>query len=336
MPGDDGGTTTFKYDPFGRRVQKAGPLGTTNYLYDGANSVEELDNGGNIVARYARTENLDEPLAESRSVTTIYYQQDGLGSVTSLSNSTGVLTNTYGYDNYGRPISSTGTIGNSFQFSGREFDSETGLEFNRARYFDPMEGRFVSEDPLRFRGGPNLYAYARNNPVVLVDPSGYQGCSPAQWAQSPNACAGPQDPNGPYQGPDGLWYNVQTEWQVGPTPTVPDDGPTPLATPSKPGPSCKCSGESPLHQLKQIAEVDDELEGWFGRRILLPAAMVTTGGIVAGVSGAATVAVCSTVAGCVLVGPWTGASALGGLGLMGQGIYFAVYDRFYVPGCDQP
>ena len=40
------GTTTFKYDPFGRRIQKAGPLGTTNYLYEGPNLIEELDNTG--------------------------------------------------------------------------------------------------------------------------------------------------------------------------------------------------------------------------------------------------------------------------------------------------
>jgi hypothetical protein len=39
--------------------------------------------------------------------------------------------------------------------------------------------------------------------VLLTDALGYQGCSPSQWAQSPSACAGPQDPNAPYQGPDG-------------------------------------------------------------------------------------------------------------------------------------
>ena len=54
VPGTNGGTTTFKYDPFGRRIQKAGPLGTTNYLYDGdgENVIEEVDSGGNILARY--------------------------------------------------------------------------------------------------------------------------------------------------------------------------------------------------------------------------------------------------------------------------------------------
>lgn len=61
VPGTNGGTTSFKYDPFGRRIQKSGPLGTTNYLYDGANSLEELDNAGNVLARYAATTSVDEP-----------------------------------------------------------------------------------------------------------------------------------------------------------------------------------------------------------------------------------------------------------------------------------
>lgn len=65
MPGTNGGITTFKYDPFGRRIQKSGPLGTTNYLYDGIgeNVIEEVDGNGNALARYAELA-LDEPYAE--------------------------------------------------------------------------------------------------------------------------------------------------------------------------------------------------------------------------------------------------------------------------------
>jgi YD repeat-containing protein len=66
------GTTTFRYDPFGRRIQKSGPLGTTNYLYDGVNDIEEMDSTGNILGRYTRTESVDETLSESRSGTTSY------------------------------------------------------------------------------------------------------------------------------------------------------------------------------------------------------------------------------------------------------------------------
>jgi len=110
------GTTTFKYDPFGRRIQKAGPLGTTNYLYDGngENVIEEVDSNGNTLARYAELA-LDEPYAELRSGTASYYQQDGLDSVTSLTNSAGVLANTSipkpGWTFTGRAISIPASAG---------------------------------------------------------------------------------------------------------------------------------------------------------------------------------------------------------------------------------
>lgn len=114
---------------------------------------------------------------------------------------------------------STGSLTNPFQYTGREFDSETGLYSNRARYFDPSAGRFLSQDPIRFSGGTNFYAYVRNNPAVFKDVLGYQGCNASQWAQSPGACGGPTDPNSPYEGSDGLWYNV-TEWSP-PPPLLP-------------------------------------------------------------------------------------------------------------------
>src|SRR5208282_5449468 len=81
------GTVNFKYDTLGRLIQKSGPLGATNYLYNGYNILEEVDNTGNILARYTQTGEIDQPLAELRSGTASYYEQDGLHSVTSISNS---------------------------------------------------------------------------------------------------------------------------------------------------------------------------------------------------------------------------------------------------------
>jgi len=173
------GTITFNYDPFGRRIQKSGPHGTTNYLYDGPNSVEEVDSSGNILARYTQAWKADEPLAELRSATTSYYQQDGLSSVTSLSNGTGALANTYSYDSFGKLTASTGSLVNPFQYTGREFDQETGFYFYRARYFDQSVGRFISGDPVGFRGQDiNLYRYVKNQPTGFVDPSGLVSIDP--------------------------------------------------------------------------------------------------------------------------------------------------------------
>jgi RHS repeat-associated protein len=167
------GTTTFRYDPFGRRIQKSGPLGTTNYLYDGANAIEEVDSGGNVLARYTHEPRWDGPLSMLRGSVTSYYEQDGLNSVASLTNSSGALAQSYTYDSYGKITASTGTLTNPFQYTGREFDPETGIYYYRARYYDQSGGRFLSEDPKQFAGGTvDFYDYVGNNPVNMRDPEG--------------------------------------------------------------------------------------------------------------------------------------------------------------------
>jgi RHS repeat-associated protein len=178
LPGT-GGSITFKYDPLGRRIQKAFTQNstttttTTNYLYDGSNAIADIDQNGNVLARYTETQNIDEPLAELRSGTTSYYEADGLGSVTSLSGSSGSLANTYTYDSFGNLTASTGSVTNRFQYTAREFDSESGLYYYRARYYDPNAGRFVSEDPLRFgSNSTDFYNYVGNGPTYTADPTG--------------------------------------------------------------------------------------------------------------------------------------------------------------------
>jgi RHS repeat-associated protein len=61
--------------------------------------------------------------------------------------------------------------------TGREWDKETGLYYYRARYYDPMEGRFISKDPSGLTGGINLYVYAKSNPVNYADPLGLRPLS---------------------------------------------------------------------------------------------------------------------------------------------------------------
>ena len=172
VPGTNGGTTTFKYDPFGRRIYKQSPNFTSVFLYDGPNLIETTNGSGSEVASYTLTQDIDEMLAELRGGTTDYYAADGLASVTSLSSSAGALANTYVYDSFGNTTASTGTLRNYFQYTGREFDPETGLNYDRARYYNPTTGRFLSEDPIGFYGGNNFYRYVENNPADLIDPFG--------------------------------------------------------------------------------------------------------------------------------------------------------------------
>jgi RHS repeat-associated protein len=116
-----------------------------------------------------------------RSGATSYYHNDGLGSITSLSNSAGSLANTYTYDSFGKLTASSGSLVNPFRFTARDFDTETNLQFSRNRYFDPSAGRFLREDPARFTGGINFYRYVSNNPINLVDPLGL-------WPNAKCAC----------------------------------------------------------------------------------------------------------------------------------------------------
>ncbi|HXJ17151.1 MAG TPA: RHS repeat-associated core domain-containing protein [Candidatus Polarisedimenticolia bacterium] len=78
-----------------------------------------------------------------------HYEQNGLGSVTSLTSSAGALAQTCTFDSFGRQIASNGSLTNPFQYTARESDSETGLYYYRARYYDPTNGRFLSEDVIR-------------------------------------------------------------------------------------------------------------------------------------------------------------------------------------------
>jgi len=139
--------------PFGRRIEKSSSAGTSIYAYDGDNLVEETNSSGAVVARYSQGLNIDEPLAMLRSGATDFYEVDGLGSVTSLTSTAGALAQTYAFGSFGKQTASSGSLTNPFQYTGREFDPETSLYYYRARYYDPMVGRFVLEDPIRFTTG---------------------------------------------------------------------------------------------------------------------------------------------------------------------------------------
>lgn len=83
------------------------------------------------------------------------------------------LVQKYTLDSFGNQTGSSGSLTNPFRYTARELDSETSLYYYRARYYDPTIGRFISEDPIRFKGGINLYQYVANNPILLRDPSGW-------------------------------------------------------------------------------------------------------------------------------------------------------------------
>jgi RHS repeat-associated protein len=166
----------FVYDGLGRRVSRTVSGATTRPAYDGWNLVQERDGSGTVAADYLTGLGIDQPFVRTAGGSTAYYLSDALGSIVGLADQTGAVPTSYAYDPYGKTTVS-GTASASFLgFTGRENDSTGTLSlYNyRARYYSPSFGRFISEDPLAFPGGPDpdLYSYVGNDPVSLRDPFG--------------------------------------------------------------------------------------------------------------------------------------------------------------------
>jgi RHS repeat-associated protein len=173
-------TANFKYDAFGRRIEKTVNGKAIQYLYDGIDIVQEIE-GGTVLANYLRTLSIDEPLARITPGASRFYQADALGSIIAVIGENGEGKTTYTYDPFGNVTMSGELNDNPFQYTGRENDG-TGLYYYRARYYSPELQKFISEDPIRFRGGSNFYTYVRNNPINFVDPLGLRWYeSPAVW-----------------------------------------------------------------------------------------------------------------------------------------------------------
>ncbi len=184
---------SFKYDPLGRRIQKATASATTIYAYDGENMVEETNATGAAQARFAMGLSIDEPLAQLRIGTTHFYNADGLGSVTSLTTGAGAVAASYTYDTFGNLAASSGSVTNPFRYTAREWDGETGLYFYRARYYSPVSGRFLTEDPIDFAAGPNFYRYVSNSTPNLNDPTGLRESRPPNLSRAIQDLAGQID-----------------------------------------------------------------------------------------------------------------------------------------------
>ncbi len=183
-----GVTTSFTYDALGRRASKTVSGVTTKFLYDGADLLEETNTAGTVQARYLYGPGIDEPLELKRGTTTSAYSTDGLGSITHLTTATGAIVETYTYETFGKltiknaagTTLATSALGNRFTFTGREWDSETGLYYYRARYYHPGQGRFLSRDPLGYLPDVNLYRYVENDPTSRTDPFGLEAKQPTR------------------------------------------------------------------------------------------------------------------------------------------------------------
>ena len=128
----------------------------------------------------------------------VYYQLDHLGTPIAAHNAKGEAVWTAEYEAWGRIRNETVSDGLKanipFRFQGQYYDEESGLHYNRFRYYDPEIGRFVSQDPIGLMGGINVYIYA-SNPIEWVDPFGLASKSSFAVRHGPSA---PQKINGKF------------------------------------------------------------------------------------------------------------------------------------------
>jgi RHS repeat-associated protein len=170
-------TTAFDYDSFNRRIRKD----NITYVYDGARVIAEYDNQtNNLIKKFIYGSRIDEPIMMIKGAAQYYYQFDGLGSVSELTDSNKDVVEKYNYDAYGKfeildPSGAKMTqsaIDNPYYFTGRKYDFTTGLYYYRERDYSPDQGRFIQVDPLGYSDGLNVYQYVHNNPIRFTDPFG--------------------------------------------------------------------------------------------------------------------------------------------------------------------
>ena len=143
-----------------------------SFIYADREVIAEEDEAGEHI-RYIRRHELLASDSE-RARTYYHYACDEMGSITDITDCHGTVLNHYAYDAFGNRTVEEETVENRFGFAGELLDAVTGQYYLRARFYNPVIARFLSEDTY-YGDGLNLYAYGHNNPVRYVDPSGHEG-----------------------------------------------------------------------------------------------------------------------------------------------------------------
>lgn len=176
----NGGAVTITYDGDGNRVSKTVGGVTTRYLVEDFNptgyaQVVEETGASQRVYTYG-LQRISEYQVVNSAWTRSFYGYDGEGNVRQLTNAAGATTDTYEYDAFGNELNSTGTTPNEFLYRGEQYDPDLGLYYLRARYYNPITGRFMSRDPENGETDDpktlHKYLYAGGNPVNAKDPTG--------------------------------------------------------------------------------------------------------------------------------------------------------------------
>ncbi len=186
---DTSTTTGYKYDALGRRIEKSYGVNVSRYYYSGDQVIEERNASDQVAKQFTYGNGIDEILRieinENGTMVTYYVHTDAIGSVTAITDAAGNVVERVSYDIYGMPtftdyrtdpqnpaVVENSIIGNDILFQGRRYDQETNLYYYRARYYDPIMGRFMQTDPMGYHDSMNMYQAFNQNPVNFVDPMG--------------------------------------------------------------------------------------------------------------------------------------------------------------------
>ena len=165
----------YYYDPFGKRLWKEIGGVRTNFFYSDEGLIGEYDLSGTETRTYGYAPNstwTTDPLFQKTGSNYYWYQNDHLGTVQNMIDTSGVVVWAATYDVFGRANVTVATIENSLRFPGQKYDPETGLQYNWNRFYDPKIGRYLTPDPIGLEGGINFFLYAGSNPTNFIDPLG--------------------------------------------------------------------------------------------------------------------------------------------------------------------
>lgn len=174
----DGKTVAYKYTGDGLLYERAENGTVTRFYYDGqALLAEAVVTNGEPVLKTRYVGGSDLALQEDANGTKTYYLQNAHGDIVSLLDSASNVLNRYEYDIWGQPMVADEQVNNSLLFAGEFWDHTLSLQYLRARWYDPSQGRFLNEDTFEGKyDSPftqNLYAYVLHNPLKYQDPTGH-------------------------------------------------------------------------------------------------------------------------------------------------------------------